>query len=76
MSLFHGSCELGAEYRIGFSGNFRSFPEDFRQNHQSMGKIQLLFIGNSGHSDGAAGTLNEAAFLSMTLIPSGFVADK
>jgi len=41
-----------------------------------MGKIQLLFVGNSGHSDGAAGTFDEAAFLSMTLIPSGFVADK
>ena len=40
-----------------------------------MGKIQLLFVGNSGHSDGAAGTF-EAAFLSMTLIPSGFVVDK
>jgi len=40
-----------------------------------MGKIQLLFIGNSGHSDGAAGTTS-LHFLSMTLIPSGFVADK
>jgi len=64
------------EPNIGFSGNFRSLPEDFCQNHQSMGTIQLLIVGNSGHSDGAAGTFDEAAFLSMTLIPSGFVADK
>jgi len=39
-----------------------------------MGKIQLLFVGNSGHSDGAAET-TRLHFLSMTLIPSGFVAD-
>ena len=63
------------EPNIGFSGNFRSLPEDFCQNHQSMGTIQLLFVGNSGHSDGAAGTTS-LHFLSMTLIPSGFVADK
>ena len=44
------------EPNIRFSGNFRSFPEDFWQNHQLMGKIQLLFEGKSGHSDGAAGT--------------------
>ena len=44
------------EPNIRFSGNFRSFPEDFWQNHQLMGMIQLLFVGNSGHSDGAAGT--------------------
>ena len=50
------------EPNIGFSGNFRSLPEDFCQNHQSMGTIQLLIVGNSGHSDGAAGTFDEAAF--------------
>ena len=63
------------EPNIGFLGNFRSFPEDFCQNHKSMGIIQLLIVWNSGHSDGAAGT-TRLHFLSMTLIPSGFVVEK
>ena len=73
MNLFHGSCDLRTEYRV--FGQLQVFPWRFLTKPPINGKDSIV-ICREFRSQWWRCWNNEPAFLSMTLIPSGFVVDK